>query len=76
MKSHDSHWSVAQIAAFDQIGLIIREHFEAGVVVLMAEVNDHQDETNHSYHGGKQTAIGLLSTAKHRMLNQEPDELE
>ena len=67
-------WTPAQKQAFEQIEKLMREHFEAGVFVCMAEINDHQEEVWPSYHGGKSNALGLLATAEHRMLHAEDDE--
>lgn len=70
----DCHWTPAQIAALEKIGEIVREHFEAGAVVLLADIDDRREELRHTYHGGKATALGLLATAQHRMLHEEPEE--
>lgn len=72
--NQDCRWTPAQKAAFEQIEKIMREHFEAGVFVLMAEINDHQEEVWPSYHGGKSNALGLLARTTHQMLHEEPDE--
>jgi len=70
----DCRWTDAQKAAFEQIEKIMREHFDAGVFVCMAEINDHQEEVWPSYHGGKSNALGLIARVQHTMLNAEPDE--
>lgn len=70
----DCRWTPTQKAAFDQIEKLMREHFEAGVFVCMAEINDKQEEVWPSYHGGKSNALGLLTRTTHNWLNEEPDE--
>lgn len=70
----DCLWTDAQKAAFNQIEAIIREHFDAGVYVCLAEINDKQDEARANYSGGKHAAIGLHSTALHSLVNKVPDE--
>lgn len=70
----DCRWTEAQVAAFNQIEAIIREHFDAGVYCLLAEINDKQDEARAGYCGGKHAAIGLHTTALHGLVNKKPDE--
>lgn len=70
----DCLWTDAQKAAFNQIEAIIREHFDAGVYVLLAEINDKQDESRANYSGGKHTAIGLHSVALRSLLEKPADE--
>ncbi len=70
----DCRWTAAQKEAFEQIEKIMHEHFEAGVFVCMAEINDHQEEMWPSYHGGKSQAVGLLARVTHQILHSEPDE--
>ncbi len=70
----DCRWTPAQKQAFEQIEKLMREHFEAGVFVCMAEINDHQEEVWPSYHGGKSNALGLLARVSHQFLHAEADE--
>ena len=74
MDDKDCHWTPAQIAAFNQIEHIIREHFDVGVFACLAEINDQQDESRASYSGGRHAAIGLHTVALRNLVNKAPDE--
>jgi hypothetical protein len=67
------NWTAAQNAAFCQIEQIMREHFDAGVFRVLAEINDDQDESRGSYSGGKTNALGLLHLQTHELI-QKPSE--
>jgi len=74
--SEDEDWNFteAQKAAFNQIEEIMREHFDAGVFRVLAEINDQQDESRGSYSGGKSNAIGLLQQQLHELLIKKTDD--
>jgi len=50
----------AQESAFTQIEQILREHFEAGAFVVLADLDDHREEVRAGWHGGKTRAVGLF----------------
>jgi hypothetical protein len=60
----------AQDAALDQIRHLVREHFEAGLVAVTAEVeaDDFHDNTEILWHGGFANAIGLCLITRKRIL--------
>jgi hypothetical protein len=59
----------AQSDAIDQIRHLVREHFEAGVIALTAEVeeSDTHDSTEIVWHGGYARATGLCRIAEKRI---------
>jgi hypothetical protein len=76
MTEDECHWTQAQKDAYDLIERTIREHFDAGVFYVSAEINDKQDEHRGSYHGGRCVAIGLHRMAEHKLLNKPADDVE
>ncbi len=55
----------AQEQIFSKVEELLREHFEAAVVVVQATTEDDKaDFTKATYHGGYATGIGLLEVAK------------
>lgn len=54
----------AQDDALKQILDIMREHFDAGLIVVEGENGDNHTEVQSAYHGNYPTAIGLAELAK------------
>jgi hypothetical protein len=54
----------AQDDAFKRIDEIMREHFEAGVIVVKGEHTDKTEDIRSTWHGGYATSIGLLEMGK------------
>ncbi len=58
----------AQNAAVAKIKDIMREHFEAGVLIVNADDDtDDGDETRVAYHGGFVMAMGLVNQARNKL---------
>ena len=63
----------AQEQAFKQIEEILREHFEASVIVVQAD-DDKKSDVRSSWHGGYATSIGLLELGKLHVWNKQEDD--
>lgn len=50
----------AQEEAFTHIEQILREHFEAGAFVVLADLDDNREIVRAGWHGGKTRAVGLF----------------
>lgn len=50
----------AQEEAFNKIEQIMREHFDGGAFVVLADLEDHKEEVRAGWHGGKTLATGLF----------------
>ena len=59
----------AQSDAIEQIRHLVREHFDAGLVAVTAEIeeSDIHDSTEILWHGGYARAIGLCQIARKRI---------
>lgn len=76
----------AQETAIRQIQEIMREHFDAGIVILQGEAQTDEDTTQEQadkstsiqylFHGGYATAIGLVELAKIHVWKRGADESE
>ena len=54
----------AQQDAFCKIEELMREHFEAGVLVIETVNDDRKHETRSTWHGGYAVSLGLLELGK------------
>ena len=57
--------TTAQNQALNQIQEIMREHFQAGIITVIGEIEgeDKKEDIQSSWHGGSATAYGLLTLA-------------
>jgi hypothetical protein len=67
--------NVAQLDAIERVLDIMREHFDAGVVVLTSDIEapnsgEEKTATEIAWHGGKDRAIGLLKIGEFRILRK------
>lgn len=68
----------AQSQAAERAYDILREHFDASLIVVLATTgaDDHQEASRVFWHGGRTLALGLATEAKDRILHKPPDEHE
>lgn len=66
MNDEQNNFTPAQAAAFKQIEDIMREHFDAAVLVVSCthETQDKSDVIEATFSGGYAAAIGLSDLAK------------
>jgi hypothetical protein len=62
----------AQRTAIDKVMELVKEHFDAGLVVFAAETEDNYDITLTRFHGAAMTALGLSVRANDYL--REPEE--
>lgn len=61
--------TTSQSEAFDDIEKIMREHFSAGILSVLAEERDGEVSAVHTtYHGGQAVTVGLAEIAKKNLL--------
>lgn len=62
----------AQETAIKQIEQLMREHFTAGLIVLVGDHTegdeDHEEIVHYQYHGGYTHGIGLAHFARDRIM--------
>ena len=60
---------------FNKIDEMLSEHFDAHLLIVLVK-DDHHDEREVAYDGGKATALGLMEIAKHEILTAPPEDDE
>jgi len=60
----------AQTDAFEKCKELLREHFDAGVIMVATSVegSDNRDTSRSSYHGGAFTALGLIDVERETLM--------
>lgn len=60
----------AQNMAIERIADILREHFDGGLVAVVADADDHREISTVFWHGGGMRAMGLAVEAKLKLLQR------
>ncbi len=60
--------TIAQLETLSKMTDLIREHFDAGVLIVEGEGDEGKTRVEIGYHGGYAHAHGLLQVAQYRIL--------
>ncbi len=71
-----NEFTKAQIEALDKCYDILKEHFDASVFAVVAdmETNDTQEVNTTYWHGGRVRALGLAHIAVHKLTHKPSEE--
>ncbi len=63
--------TAAQQEAYEKCERLMREHFDAGVLVILTEYDDQCEQIDSTYHGGRARCLGLYEVGRLKLLNQK-----